>query len=221
MTPAYRRLKRALDLAVAGPALVVSLPVQALVALGVRARLGSPVLFRQTRPGLHGEPFEMLKFRTMHPVTPGREDDASRMDAFGSFLRSTSLDELPSLWNIVRGDLSLVGPRPLLMRYLPRYTAEEARRHDVPPGLTGLAQINGRNATTWEDRLRLDVEYVDQASLALDLAILARTVVRVVRRDGISAPGEATMAEFRPEPVAANGSTGTRDIRACTREVRP
>lgn len=206
MTPGYRRVKRALDLTLAVPALIVSLPIQAGVAAAVRYRLGSPVLFRQTRPGLHGEPFDLLKFRTMHPVSPGREDDASRLDSFGAFLRATSLDELPSLWNIVRGDLSLVGPRPLLMRYLPRYTPEEARRHEVPPGLTGLAQITGRNATTWEDRLSFDVEYVDHACLALDLRILARTALMVVRREGISAPGEATMTEFRPQYVPEVGS---------------
>lgn len=199
MKPTYRPFKRALDLVIAVPAFVVSLPLQAVVGAAVRVRLGPPILFRQTRPGLHGEPFEMLKFRTMHPASPGRDDDASRMDPFGAWLRSTSLDELPSLWNVVRGDVSLVGPRPLLMRYLDRYTAHQARRHEVRPGLTGLAQINGRNAITWEDRLRLDVEYVDRCCLSLDLEILARTLGLVIRRRGVSAPGEATMAEFRPE----------------------
>jgi len=197
----YLRAKRALDLALAVPVVVVTLPVQAAVAAVVWARLGRPVLFRQQRPGLHGEPFDLLKFRTMHPATPGREDDAARLDPAGTVLRSTSLDELPSLWNVVKGDLSLVGPRPLLMRYLDRYTPEEARRHDVRPGLTGLAQVNGRNATTWEDRLRWDVEYVDRACLRLDLEILCRTALVVLRREGVSAPGEATMAEFRPLPA--------------------
>lgn len=193
-----RRAKRVLDVGIALPAAVVTLPVQAVVAAAVRVRLGSPVLFRQPRPGLHGEAFELTKFRTMHHVDParGRVDDASRLDGFGRLLRATSLDELPTLWNVVRGDLSLVGPRPLLVAYLDRYTPEQARRHDVPPGLTGLAQVAGRNAVSWEERLRLDVEYVESADLFLDLRILARTVALVLRRDGVSAPGEATMREF-------------------------
>ena len=194
----YLRVKRALDLAVAVPALVVSAPVQAVVAVAVRWRLGSPVLFRQTRPGLHAQPFELVKFRTMLPIdeSSGRVDDASRMTALGSFLRATSLDELPTLWNVVRGDMSLVGPRPLLMQYLDRYTPQQARRNEVRPGLTGLAQVRGRNALTWEDKFRFDVEYVERRSLSLDLSILCGTVLAVLRRDGIAAQGEATMPEF-------------------------
>lgn len=190
--------KRALDLAVAVPALVMSAPLQAAIAVLVRRRLGSPVLFRQTRPGLHGAPFELVKFRTMTDVDPARGlvTDAERLTPFGARLRATSLDELPTLWNIVRGDMSLVGPRPLLMRYLPLYSPEQARRHDVRPGLTGLAQVNGRNALSWEDKFRYDVEYVDRHTLAMDLKILWATARAVLRREGISAAGEATMPEF-------------------------
>ena len=192
------RGKRALDLALTGPAVVLSLPVQAVVALLVRTKLGSPVLFRQVRPGLYGQPFTMVKFRTMLPVdeAKGQVDDASRMTRLGAILRSTSLDELPTLWNIVRGDMSLVGPRPLLMQYLERYSPEQARRHDAKPGLTGLAQVSGRNALTWDEKFALDTEYVQRASLGLDLNIIVRTITSVARRDGISAAGEATMPEF-------------------------
>lgn len=191
-------LKRMFDLAIAVPALAVSLPVQILVAAAVALRLGRPVLFRQVRPGQHGKPFEIIKFRTMRPPDPARGyvDDASRLTAFGRALRSTSLDELPALWNIVRGDMSLVGPRPLLMQYLDRYTSDQARRHELPPGLTGLAQIAGRNSLSWEERFRLDVEYVSNWSLRLDIAILFRTVGLVLRRSGITATGAATMPEF-------------------------
>jgi len=187
-----------LDLAIAVPLLALTLPVQAATALAIRAFLGTPVLFRQTRPGLHGEPFEMVKFRTMLPEDPARgwTGDTARLTGLGQFLRSTSLDELPTLWNVVRGDLSLVGPRPLLTRYLERYSPEQARRHDVRPGLTGLAQVSGRNTLTWEDKLRLDVAYVDHHNISGDLRILRDTIRSVVRRDGISAPGEATMPEF-------------------------
>lgn len=199
----YAPVKRALDLALTVPAFVASLPVQAAAAVAIRTTLGSPVFFRQTRPGLHGEPFEMIKFRTMHHVDEarGRVTDAERMTRVGSFLRSTSIDELPTLWNIVRGDMSLVGPRPLLMKYLPLYSPTQARRHEVKPGLTGLAQASGRNSLTWEERFALDVEYVDRQSLVLDLKIIARTVGAVLRRDGISAEGEATMAEFTGSPA--------------------
>ena len=191
--------KRLMDLALAGPALVLSLPIQAVTALAIRVTMGSPVLFRQQRPGLHGEPFEMLKFRTMHLPDPARGlvTDAQRMTRTGAFLRSTSLDELPTLWNIVKGDMSVVGPRPLLMQYLDRYTPEQARRHEVRPGLTGLAQASGRNALSWEDKFAHDVEYVDSHSVTLDLRIILRTFIQVLRRDGISAEGEATMTEFR------------------------
>ena len=198
MTGGSLRAKRLMDLTIAVPALLASLPLQAAVALAIALRLGRPVLFRQIRPGRHGQPFEIVKFRTMLPPDPagGRVDDADRLTPLGRLLRSTSLDELPTLWNVVRGDMSLVGPRPLLMQYLDRYSAEQARRHDVPPGLTGLAQVAGRNALSWSERLRLDVEYVSSRSLLLDVRILVRTVGLVLRRTGISATGEATMPEF-------------------------
>jgi lipopolysaccharide/colanic/teichoic acid biosynthesis glycosyltransferase len=192
------RGKRVLDLALTLPALIASLPVQVIVAALVRSHLGSPVLFRQERPGLEGRPFSMMKFRTMLPVDPERAqiDDACRVTRLGSFLRSTSLDELPTLWCIVKGDMSLVGPRPLLMQYLGRYSPTQARRHEVRPGLTGLAQVSGRNALTWDDKFRLDVEYIECQSLALDLRIIARTAMSVLRREGINADGAATMPEF-------------------------
>lgn len=196
-------LKRFFDLAVSVPALVLSLPVQAVIALAVRLSVGRPVLFRQRRPGLHGEVFELVKFRTMHheDASRGRTDDATRLTTTGRVLRKLSLDELPSLWNIVRGDMSLVGPRPLLERYLDRYTVEQARRHEVRPGLTGLAQVSGRNQVSWEDKLRLDVEYVDTRSFMGDLRILAATARQVVRGSGVSAVGEATMPEFQGTPA--------------------
>ncbi len=193
-------VKRIFDVAASASALIVlGLPLL-LIGLVVRMKLGSPVLFRQQRPGLHGRPFTMLKFRTM---TDARDafgnllPDAERLTLFGRWLRSTSLDELPELINVLRGDMSLVGPRPLLMEYLPLYSAEQARRHEVRPGITGWAQINGRNALRWEEKFALDVWYVDNWSLGLDLRILALTVLRVVRRDGISAQGEATMPKFQ------------------------
>lgn len=193
------RVKRCVDLALAVPALLVSLPVQAAVAVAVAAKLGRPVLFRQVRPGYRGQPFELVKFRTMRPMDERRGwvDDASRMTPFGRSLRSTSLDELPTLWNIVKGQMSLVGPRPLLMHYLPLYSREQSRRHEVRPGLTGLAQVSGRNALSWEDKLRLDVDYVDYRSLTLDLSIMVATVAAVLRRDGINAAGQETVNEFR------------------------
>ncbi|QTE29013.1 sugar transferase [Pengzhenrongella sicca] len=190
--------KRALDLTVALALAVVTLPVQAAAAAAIRGTLGSPVLFRQRRPGRDGVPFVLVKFRTMADVDPARGlvDDAARLTPLGRWLRSTSIDELPTLWNVVRGDLSLVGPRPLLMQYLERYSPEQARRHEVRPGLTGLAQVAGRNALSWEDKLRLDVEYVDSRSLRGDLRILRATVPLLARRVGISAAGEATAAQF-------------------------
>lgn len=190
--------KRACDLVLGVPALLLSLPVQAVVALAVRRRLGAPVLFRQDRPGLHGVPFTMVKFRTMVDPDPCRQlvTDEERLTPFGAFLRSTSLDELPALLHVVRGQMSLVGPRPLLMSYLDRYTPEQARRHEVRPGLTGLAQVSGRNATTWERRLALDVEYVDTRSFWLDLRILGRTITAVLTRRGVSSEGSVTMEEF-------------------------
>lgn len=205
--------KRAFDLAVAVPALVATLPVQGLVAVVVARRLGRPVLFKQQRPGLHGEPFQMVKFRTMLPADPdaGLVDDADRLTGLGRFLRSTSLDELPSLWNIVRGDMSLVGPRPLLMSYLPLYSSAQARRHDVRPGLTGLAQVSGRNALTWERKFELDVDYVENHSLRGDLAILLATVTKVLKRDGIAAEDSATMPAFTGSPLdQRDTSTGPR-----------
>ena len=200
----YERAKRAMDLAVAVPLMVLTAPVQAVAALAILVTMGRPVLFAQTRPGLHGRPFLMRKFRTMHAPDParGRVDDASRLTPVGTVLRSTSIDELPTLWNIVRGELSLVGPRPLLMRYLDRYSPEQARRMDVPPGLTGLAQVSGRNAQTWDERFAHDLEYVDSRSLLLDLRILWRTALVVLRREGVSAEGEATMAEFMGDDTA-------------------
>lgn len=194
----YDRVKRALDLAVGGAALVVSAPVQLAVAALVRARLGSPVLFRQDRPGKDGRVFQLVKFRTMLEPDPSRGlvTNEQRITPFGHLLRSTSLDELPTLLNVVRGDMSLVGPRPLRTTYLPRYSRRHARRHDVRPGLTGLAQVRGRNALTWEERLDLDIEYVDSMSLRLDLSIVVATVRTVFQRSGIAADGQATMSEF-------------------------
>jgi sugar transferase EpsL len=196
----YRRgLKRVFDLACTLPGLVLLAPLFAILATVVRAKLGSPVLFRQTRPGLYGTPFELLKFRTMTEAqAPGRwlPPDAERLPVAGRVLRATSLDELPELFNVLKGDMSLVGPRPLLTQYLDRYTPAQARRHEVKPGITGWAQVNGRNAITWEEKFALDVWYVDNRSFRLDLKILAMTVWKVLRREGISAEGEATMPEF-------------------------
>jgi len=198
MSRGHDRTKRAFDLIIAALLFVFTLPIQAVTALAIRVRLGTPVLFRQTRPGLHSKPFEIIKFRTMLDIDPdlGLIDDASRMTPLGRWLRATSLDELPTLWNIIRGDMSLVGPRPLLMRYLDRYSPAQAHRHDIRPGLTGLAQVSGRNALSWEDKFRLDVNYVDHHTCVGDLKIIRDTVLDVLRRDGISAQGEATMSEF-------------------------
>lgn len=197
----YRRFgKRLLDVALASAALLLLLPFIGLLALLVRTRLGTPVLFRQRRPGLNGRIFTIYKFRTM---TDARDEqgqllpDAERLTAFGRFLRSSSLDELPELWNVLRGDMSLVGPRPLLIQYLPRYTPQQARRHEVRPGITGWAQVNGRNALSWEEKFVLDVWYVEHVSLRLDVKIVALTVQKIVQREGISQPGQATMEEFQ------------------------
>ena len=179
--------------------LVVLSPVMAAVAALIALRVGRPVLFRQERPGRNGVPFSILKFRTMSDERGAQGaylPDSMRLAALGRFLRASSLDELPELWNVLRGDMSLVGPRPLLMQYLSRYTPEQGRRHQVRPGITGLAQINGRNAIAWERKFELDVEYVDGYSLALDLSILVRTGLALLRRDGINQPGHATAAEF-------------------------
>ena len=200
MNAFYRRFgKRALDVAVASFLLVVLSPVFVVVAVVVRVKLGSPVLFRQQRPGRDAVPFELLKFRTMSDERDSSGDllpDAARLGSFGHFLRASSLDELPELWNVMSGDMSLVGPRPLLMEYLPRYSREQARRHELRPGLTGWAQVNGRNAVSWTDRFSMDVWYVDHVSFASDLRILGKTVAAVFRREGISADGEATMPPF-------------------------
>jgi len=192
-------MKRAFDIVAAGLAVIVFAPFIAMIALLVRWRLGSPVLFRQMRPGKDARPFEMLKFRSMTDTrdTEGRLlPDADRLTRFGRFLRSSSLDELPELWNVLKGDMSLVGPRPLLMEYLPLYSPHQARRHDVRPGLTGWAQINGRNALSWEQKFALDTWYVDNRSFWLDIKIIGRTIVGVLKRSGISAQGEATMPRF-------------------------
>ncbi|MFI2711461.1 sugar transferase [Micromonospora sp. NPDC018662] len=202
--------KRAIDLVSAVVLLVLLAPVIATVALLVAVGLGRPVLFRQCRTGRHGEPFELVKFRTMRPPDPrrGLVGDAERLTSLGRWLRSTSLDELPTLWNVLRGDMSLVGPRPLLPEYLPRYSPGQARRHEVRPGITGLAQVRGRNGLSWEAKFDLDVEYVDTRCLRRDLSILAATVRTVLRREGISATGVATAPEFLGTPA---GATTARD----------
>lgn len=193
-------LKRLVDLVGAGLAIVLLSPLIAIVAYLVRRNLGSPIFFTQRRPGLNGKPFIMYKFRTMSDARDSEGKllpDDQRLTRFGQFLRSTSLDELPELWNVIKGEMSLVGPRPLLMKYLELYTPEQARRHEVKPGITGWAQVNGRNALTWEEKFKLDVWYVDNWTLTLDLRILWLTLLKVVRRDGISAAGHATMPEFK------------------------
>ena len=196
-------IKRCADIGIAAVALLVAAPLLLLVALAVRVNLGSPVLFRQRRPGLNGRPFTMVKVRTMRDAN-GRDGrplpDTQRLTPFGKLLRSTSLDELPELWNVLHGEMSLVGPRPLLMEYLDRYTPEQARRHEVRPGVTGWAQVHGRNALSWEERFRLDVWYVEHRSLRLDLQILIRTFSMVLCRTGVTANGEATMSVFEGKP---------------------
>ncbi len=192
-------MKRLMDVVLTLVAMIVLSPVILALAILVRRKLGSPVLFRQVRPGLHGRPFEMIKFRTMTDARDARGQllsDSERLTPFGSWLRKTSLDELPELWNVLKGDMSLVGPRPLLMQYLELYTPEQARRHEVRPGVTGWAQINGRNAISWDEKFKLDVWYVDNRSLLLDLKILVATVRKVLGSSGINAPGEATMPVF-------------------------
>ncbi|MGJ7457467.1 sugar transferase [Halomonas sp. RA08-2] len=192
--------KRFFDFIAASFGLVILSPAILVVALLIRLKLGAPILFRQVRPGLHGKPFEMVKFRTMLDALDQHGNplpDEQRLTKLGTFLRSTSLDELPELWNVLKGDMSLVGPRPLLMEYLPLYTSEQYRRHEVRPGVTGWAQINGRNSLGWEDKFAMDVWYVENRSFWLDLKILLLTVKKVVVRDGISADGQATMERFR------------------------
>lgn len=201
---AGRIAKRAIDIAGAATGLVVTAPVLALSSLAVRVTMGSPVLFKHERPGLRGKPFVLYKLRTMKRV-PGAEGDprtdAARLTKLGQFLRKASIDELPQLVNVLKGEMSLVGPRPLMMQYLPRYNAHQARRHDVKPGITGWAQVLGRNSLSWEEKFDLDVWYVDHQSLWLDTRILAMTVLRVVRPTGISAGQHATMPEFMGTPA--------------------
>lgn len=192
-------IKRLFDIIASTFGLLLLSPVIALIAWQISRKMGTPVLFRQVRPGLNGQPFEMVKFRTMKDAVDGAGHplpDSERLTLFGQFLRSSSLDELPELWNVLKGDMSLVGPRPLLMEYLPLYSPEQYRRHETRPGVTGWAQINGRNAISWDDKFKLDVWYVDNRSLWLDVKILFLTVKKVLVRDGISAEGEATMTKF-------------------------
>lgn len=191
--------KRLLDIVIASTALILLSPLYFYVAYKVKKNLGSPVLFRQVRPGLQGKPFEMIKFRTMKDAVDAEGNplpDSERLTPFGKILRSTSLDEMPELWNVIKGDMSVVGPRPLLMEYLPLYNKEQAKRHDVRPGMTGHAQVNGRNAISWEEKFKLDTWYVENQSTVLDLKIMLKTVQKVIAKDDISAEGEATMTRF-------------------------
>ncbi|MNR89145.1 putative sugar transferase EpsL [compost metagenome] len=192
-------LKRLLDIVIASIALVLLSPLYFYVAHKVKKNLGSPVLFRQVRPGLNGKPFEMIKFRTMKDAVDAEGNplpDSERLTPFGKILRSTSLDEMPELWNVIKGDMSIVGPRPLLMEYLPLYNKEQAKRHDVRPGMTGHAQVNGRNAISWEQKFKLDTWYVENQSTVLDLKIMLKTVQKVIAKDDISEAGEVTMTKF-------------------------
>ncbi|NCU24680.1 sugar transferase [Acinetobacter haemolyticus] len=192
-------MKRLLDIIIASIALILLSPLYAYVAYKVKKNLGSPVLFRQVRPGLHGKPFEMIKFRTMKDALDEQGNplpDSERLTPFGKMLRSTSLDEMPELWNVIKGDMSIVGPRPLLMEYLPLYNKEQAKRHDVRPGMTGHAQVNGRNAISWEEKFKLDTWYVENQSIWLDFKIMLKTVKKVIAKDDINEAGEATMTKF-------------------------
>ncbi|WP_374525858.1 sugar transferase [Sphingopyxis sp.] len=192
-------MKRSFDFVAALAILIIVSPILALLGLLIRINMGRPVLFRQMRPGLHGAPFDMVKFRSMrdaHDRAGNPLADAERLTRLGRVLRATSLDELPELWNVLKGDMSLVGPRPLLMEYLPLYSAEQARRHELRPGLTGWAQVNGRNELDWDTRFALDVWYVDNRNLLLDIKILVMTFAKVLKSEGISAEGEATMSKF-------------------------
>jgi len=191
--------KRLLDIVIASIALILLSPLYFYVAYKVKKNLGSPVLFRQIRPGLYGKPFEMIKFRTMKDATDAHGNplpDNERLTPFGKMLRSTSLDEMPELWNVIKGDMSIVGPRPLLMEYLPLYNKEQAKRHDVRPGMTGHAQVNGRNAIGWDEKFKLDTWYVENRSLWLDFKIMLQTVKKVIAKDDINEAGEATMSKF-------------------------
>ena len=192
-------IKRLLDIIIASIALILLSPLYFYVARKVKKNLGSPVLFRQVRPGLHGKPFEMIKFRTMKDAVDAQGNplpDSERLTPFGKMLRSTSLDEMPELWNVIKGDMSIVGPRPLLTEYLPLYNEEQAKRHNVRPGMTGHAQVNGRNAISWEEKFKLDTWYVENQSTLLDFKIMFKTVHKVLAKDDISAEGEATMTRF-------------------------
>ena len=192
-------IKRFLDIIIASIALILLSPLYAFVAYKVKKNLGSPVLFRQVRPGLHGKPFEMVKFRTMRDAVDAQGNslpDSERLTPFGKMLRATSLDEMPELWNVIKGDMSIVGPRPLLSEYLPLYNTEQAKRHNVRPGMTGYAQVNGRNAIGWEEKFKLDTWYVENQSTLLDFKIMFKTVHKVLAKDDISAEGEATMTKF-------------------------
>ncbi|NNG81663.1 sugar transferase [Acinetobacter sp. ANC 5378] len=200
-------LKRVCDVVIASTALIILSPLYAYVAYKVRKNLGSPVLFRQVRPGLHGKPFEMIKFRSMKDAVDAQGNplpDSERLTPFGKMLRATSLDEMPELWNVIKGEMSIVGPRPLLMEYLPLYNVEQAKRHDVRPGMTGHAQVNGRNAISWEEKFKLDTWYVENQSLWLDFKIMLKTVKKVIAKDDISAEGEATMTKFTGTPEQKN-----------------
>lgn len=200
-------LKRLLDIIIASIALILLSPLYAYVAYKVKKNLGSPVLFRQVRPGLNGKPFEMIKFRTMKDATDAQGNplpDSERLTPFGKMLRSSSLDEMPELWNVIKGDMSIVGPRPLLMEYLPLYNADQAKRHNVRPGMTGHAQVNGRNAIGWDEKFKLDTWYVDNQSTVLDFKIMFKTVHKVLAKDDISAEGEATMTKFTGTKVKAD-----------------
>lgn len=200
-------LKRLLDIIIAFLALILLSPLYFYVAYKVKKNLGSPVLFRQIRPGLHGRPFEMIKFRTMKDaidVNGQPLPDSERLTPFGRMLRSSSLDEMPELWNVIKGDMSIVGPRPLLMEYLPLYNEEQAKRHQVRPGMTGYAQVNGRNAISWDEKFKLDTWYVENQSIWLDFKIMLKTVKKVLAKDDISAEGEATMSKFTGNSVGHN-----------------
>lgn len=200
-------LKRLFDIIIASTALIILLPLYAFIAYKVKKNLGSPVLFRQVRPGLHGKPFEMIKFRTMKDAVDEQGNplpDSERLTPFGQMLRSTSLDEMPELWNVIKGDMSIVGPRPLLMEYLPLYNEEQAKRHNVRPGMTGHAQVNGRNAISWEEKFKLDTWYVENQSTWLDFKIMFKTVHKVLAKDDISAEGEATMTKFTGTKTGKN-----------------
>jgi len=199
--------KRLFDLVIAGPSVIFLSPLLIFIGILVRMKIGSPVLFKQVRPGLHGRSFVIYKFRTM---TDERDEDGNllsdgkRLSRLGQFLRMSSMDELPEFFNVIKGEMSIVGPRPLLMRYLDRYTPEQARRHEVKPGITGWAQVNGRNAISWEDKFKLDVWYVDNWSVWLDVKIIAMTVLKVLKREGISQKGQATASEFNPQITQIN-----------------